>query len=145
MKTIALALGLALAAPLVAAAPAAGGDLCLQYAGAGCDLSGDLGFFHFIGAKLPKTVKKAAALHGRACGAGTVTGTAVVDTVGGALVSMGATFTCDGTPGVISADIDPASSAVGSTHDGSASYGAYSLGSSCTVTIVDCATEPAGS
>ena len=141
MKAIALATALALGA---LAAPAAAGDLCIQYSGATCDLSGDLGFFHFIGGKLPKTTKKVMELHGRACGAGTVTGSAVVTTVGSPLISVGATFICDATPGVISADINPADTSIGSTHTGRGGYGAYTLGGSCTVTIVDCATEPAG-
>jgi hypothetical protein len=134
---------LALAAFLsaVLAGPAAAGDLCLQYSGGECELSGDLGFFRFMGAKLPKNAKKAVDLHGRACGTGTVTGTAVRNPAG-TLIVLGATFICDATPGVISAELSPANTALGSTHAGDASYGAYELGSTCTVTVVDCDTEP---
>jgi hypothetical protein len=131
----------ALVAILAGSAPAAAVDLCLQFAGETCDLSGDLGFFRFMGAKLPKNEKKAVALHGRACGTGTVTGTAVRNPAG-TLINVGATFICDVTPGVISAEMNPANVAVGSTHPGDAGYGEYALGSSCTVTVVDCDGEP---
>jgi hypothetical protein len=123
------------------AGPAAAGDLCLQFAGETCDLSGDLGFFRFMGAKLPKNDKKAVALHGRACGTGTVTGTAVRN-VGGTFINVGATFVCDVTPGVISAELSPADVGVGTVHAGDAAYGDFALSSSCTVTVVDCDTEP---
>jgi hypothetical protein len=106
-----------------------------------CALSGDLGFFRFPSTKLPKNAKKAVALHGRACGTGTVTGSAVRNPAG-TLIQVGATFICDATAGLISADIDPASTAVGSTHAGDAGFGSFDLNSSCTVTIVDCAGEP---
>jgi hypothetical protein len=138
-------LGLIAAAVLAGAplapGPAHAGDLCLQFAGMSCDLSGDLGFFRFMKAKLPKNTKKATALHGRACGTGVVTGTAVRNT-DGTLVNVAATFVCDATPGVISAEIDAANTGVGSAHTGSASYNAYALGSTCQVTIVDCVSEP---
>jgi hypothetical protein len=128
-------------AVLAASAPATAGDVCVQYSGAECDLSGDLGFFRFMGAKLPKSPKKAVDLHGRACGTGTVTGTAVQNPAGN-LVVLGATFICDGTPGVITSEMAVADTSVGSTHAGDASYGAFDLASSCTVTVVDCDTEP---
>jgi hypothetical protein len=123
------------------AAPAAAAELCLQFAGASCAVSGDIGFFRFPGTKLPKNPKKAVALHGRACGTGTVTGSAVRNPAG-TLIQLGATFICDATPGLISAEFDPASTALGSVHAGDAAYGSFDLSSSCTVTIVDCAGEP---
>lgn len=141
MIAVRLALAGLLAGSLAGAAPAAAADLCLQFSGASCDLSGDLSFFRFPGTKLPKTAKKAVALHGRACGTGTVTGT-VVRNPAGTLIQLGATFVCDATPGVISADIDPANTALGSVHAGDASYGAFDLSSSCDVTLVDCDGEP---
>jgi hypothetical protein len=131
----------ALAAGSLAPAPARARDLCLQFAGMSCDLSGDLGFLRFMKAKLPKNTKKATALHGRACGTGVVTGTAVRNN-DNTLVNVAATFVCDAVPGVIAAEIDVSDTAVGSVHTGSASYGAYALGSDCQVTIVDCAGEP---
>jgi hypothetical protein len=134
--------GIALLGAALAAPPAArAADQCLQFSGASCALSGDLGFFRFMGAKYPKTAKKAEALHGRACGTGTVTGTAVRSASGSPLV-IGATFVCDVTPGVIEAELDPAALGLGSTHPGNASYGAFDLGTGCTVTVVDCDTEP---
>jgi hypothetical protein len=136
-----LALAGLLAGVLGSAAPSAAADLCLQFDGPTCPLSGDLGFFRFPSTKLPKNAKKAVALHGRACGTGTVTGTAVRNPAG-TLIQVGATFLCDATPGLISADIDPANTAVGSTHDGDAGFGSFDLNASCTVTIADCAGEP---
>jgi hypothetical protein len=43
---------------------------------------------------------------------------------------------------VISAELSPANVAIGSAHAGDASYGDFTLGSSCTVSVVDCDTEP---
>jgi hypothetical protein len=126
---------------LASAAPSAAADLCLQYGGGECGISGDIGFFRFMGAKLPKNDKKAVHLHGRACGTGSVTGTAVRN-VGGTLINLSAVFACDATPGVIDAEINPANTAIGGTGTGHAAYGAFNLDSGCTVTIVDCDTEP---
>lgn len=139
-------LRLVLAATICAALaglPAASfaGDLCLQYSGGECDITGLAGFFRFMGAKLPSSPNKAVHLHGRACGIGTVTGTAVP--IGnGALVNIFATFECEGTPGLIKAVIDPDETDIGSNHEGSANLGNFNLNTACTVTIVDCANEP---
>ena len=142
MKRVRLVLAAGLAATLAAASlPARAADLCLQFAGPSCDLSGDIGFFRFMGAKLPKNPKKAVALHGRACGTGVVTGTAVRNP-DDTLINVAATFVCDATPGLISAAIAPATTGIGSVHTGDASYGSFDLPASCTVTIVDCAGEP---
>ena len=46
---------------LGAAAPAKAADVCVQFEGLSCDLSGDLGFFRFMGAKFPSNNKKAVA------------------------------------------------------------------------------------
>jgi hypothetical protein len=125
-----------------AAAPASAGDVCVQFSGITCALSGDLGFFRFTGAKFPTSNKKAVRLHGRACGTGTATGTLVM-THDSSLIELGATFICDATPGVISVEFSPASTGIGSSAVlARASYGTYDLSSSCLVSIVDCATEP---
>jgi len=124
------------------ATPARAGDVCVQFAGAGCDLSGDLGFFRLLGAKFPSSNKKAVKVSGRACATGSVTGTLVMSH-DSTRVHFGATFDCDAVFGALSADFDPASLAVGSTAATAwASYGDVALGSSCTATVVDCATEP---
>ena len=143
MKRIRVLVGIwALAALLCAAPPARAGDLCLQYNGVGCPLSGDLGFFRLMGAKFPKTITKATEIHGRACGTGTVTGTMVMARLDNIII-LGANFVCDATVGGIYAGFNPASLAVGSTAlNAYASYGDVNLGSGCDVTIVDCATEP---
>ena len=143
MKRIAALMSIAcLFGTLATAAPARAGDLCVAFSGGSCALSGDLGFFRFTGAKFPMSNKKAVRLNGRACGTGTVTGTLVM-THDSSLVELGATFICDATPGVITAEFNPASTAIGSTaviaYSG---YGSYALSGSCTVTIVDCDTEP---
>ncbi|MBI5505626.1 MAG: hypothetical protein HY899_12565 [Deltaproteobacteria bacterium] len=142
MKKIGLMLAtVVLGSGLLVAAPASAADLCLQFAGATCDLSGDLGFFRFMAAKLPTTNKRVARLNGRACAYGTVTGSAVT-VVDGTSVEIGATFICDGVPGVIEANF-PLKPVVGTVSSGAdATYGAYSLSTSCTATVVDCATEP---
>ncbi len=128
---------------MFAAVPARAGDICLQFSGASCDLSGDLGFFRFMGAKKPKTITKPAEIHGRACGFGTVTGTMVLTHDGGVLTLSG-NFVCDATAGAINAEFSSstvlAPGAVGL--GGLASYGDVNLGSSCDVAVVDCATEP---
>lgn len=126
---------------LTAAAPAKAADLCVQFDGVSCDLSGDLGFFRFMGAKLPNSIKKATALHGRACGTGTVTGSAAMNTEG-TFVNLSATFVCDGTPGLINAAFTPGMTGLGAVGIGESGYGAFSLAGSCTATIVDCGTEP---
>jgi hypothetical protein len=142
MKRVRLVLAAGLTASLAAASlPARAAELCLQFDGASCALSGDTGFFRFLGAKLPKSPKKAAALHGRACGTGVVTGTAVRNP-DDSLINVAATFVCDATAGLISAAIAPATTGVGSTHTGDASFGTFDLPTSCTVTIVDCDGEP---
>jgi hypothetical protein len=142
MKRVRLVLAAGLAATLAAASlPARAAELCLQFEGASCALSGDIGFFRFLGAKLPKNPKKAVALHGRACGTGVVTGTAV-RTKDDTLINVAATFVCDATPGLITAEIAPATTGIGSVHTGDASYGSFDLPTSCTVTIVDCDGEP---
>jgi len=126
---------------LVASAPErASADFCLQFSGASCDLSGDLGFFRFKG-KLPKKVKKLAALHGRACGVGPAYGSAIVNTEGTA-VEIGATFFCDGEQGQISASFTPGSRIGDTSSPTYASYGIHGIASSCTATIVDCDLEP---
>jgi hypothetical protein len=131
----------ALGLTLVFASSAHAGDLCLQYAGASCELSDDLGFFRFLGAKLPRSAKKAIHLHGRACGAGVATGSAVVDS-SETSIRLAATFVCGDVVGVIDATLDPADTALGSVHGGRASFFGYDLDSDCSVTIVDCADEP---
>jgi len=142
MKRARLVLAAGLAGSLAAASlPARAAELCLQFDGASCALSGDTGFFRFLGAKLPKSPKKAVALHGRACGTGVVTGTAVRN-ADDTLVNVAATFVCDATPGLVSAAIAPATTGIGSAHTGDASFGTFDLPTSCTVTIVDCAGEP---
>lgn len=125
---------------LAAAAPAKAADLCVQFDGVSCDLSGDLGFFRFMGAKLPNSIKKATDLHGRACGTGTVTGTAVMNTEG-TFVNLSATFVCDATPGLIDVSFAPGAT-LGAVGSGGAGYGAFDVNSACTATIVDCAGEP---
>lgn len=125
---------------LTAAAPAKAADLCVQFDGVSCDLSGDLGFFRFMGAKLPTSIKKATRLHGRACGTGTVTGTAAMNTEG-TFVNLSATFVCDATAGVIEASFAPGAT-LGAVGAGGAGYGAFNVDSTCTATIVDCAGEP---
>lgn len=128
---------------LFAATPARAGDLCMQFDGASCPLSGDLGFFRFMGAKQPKTITKPTEIHGRACGFGVVTGTMVMTHDGNA-VMIGANFVCDATVGAISAGFASATVMVpGATaNGGSASFGDVNLGNTCDVTVVDCATEP---
>ena len=124
----------------VAGAPvkaSAGGDLCIQISGAGCDLSGDLGFFHFKG-KLPK--KQFVALHGRACGVGPAYGTAIVNSEGNG-VEIGATFFCDAVQGQFLISF-PLGSRIGDTGWGYASYGNYDVLTSCDAELVDCALEP---
>jgi hypothetical protein len=130
-----------LASGIGVTSPATAGDLCLQLSGASCDLSGDLGFFRFMGAKLPKNPKKAAALHGRACGTGTAWGTAVRNAEN-TVIELAATFVCDATPGMLGASLSIADTGIGTVHPGDASYNAFALGSSCDVTIVDCDAEP---
>jgi hypothetical protein len=142
MHRLACALATALlASGLALTSPAAAGELCLQFSGGSCDLSGDLGFFRFLGAKLPKSPKKATALHGRACGTGTTWGTAVRNAENNA-IELAATFVCDGVPGMIGASLPLENNGVGTVHPGDASYNAFALGSSCDVTVVDCDTEP---
>jgi hypothetical protein len=94
-----------------------------------------------MGAKLPKNVKKATRLNGRACGTGTATGTAaVIDDP--STIHLSAFYVCDASPGVIEANFTPGMTDIGAIGTGRASSGGFSLGSSCTVTIVDCTTEP---
>ena len=125
---------------LTAAAPAKAADLCVQFDGVGCDLSGDLGFFRFMGAKLPSSNKKATRLHGRACGTGTVTGTATTNSEGTSVILSG-TFVCDATAGLIEASFGPGAT-LGAVGAAGAGYGAFNVDSTCTATIVDCASEP---
>jgi hypothetical protein len=126
---------------LVAGAPErASADFCLQFSGTSCDLSGALGFFRFKG-KLPKKVKKFAALHGRACGVGPTYGSAVLNTEGTG-VEVGATFFCDAEQGQISALFTPGSGIGDTSLLAYASYGTHGLATSCTATIVDCNLEP---
>jgi hypothetical protein len=126
---------------LVAGAPErASADFCLQFSGASCFLSGDLGFFRFKG-KLPKKVKKFAPLHGRACGVGPAYGSAVLNTEG-TLVEVGATFFCDADQGQISASFTPGSRIGDTSSLAYASYGSHGLATSCTAVLVDCDLEP---
>ncbi len=125
---------------LTAAAPARAADLCLQFSGGSCDLSGDLGFFRFMGAKLPTSNKKAVRLHGRACGTGTATGTATMNSEGTSVI-LSATFVCDATAGLIEASFGPAP-ALGAMGAAGASYGSFGVDSTCIATIVDCSAEP---
>lgn len=142
MHSLARTLGAALLLTgLAVPAPAAADDLCLQFSGPGCDLSGDLGFFRFMGAKLPKNPKKATALHGRACGTGTVWGTAVRSS-DNTSIALAATFACDASTGIIDAGLSITDNSVGTVHPGDAGFGAFALDSSCDVTVVDCDTEP---
>lgn len=136
-----LAVAVALGLTLALSSSAFAADVCVQYAGASCDLSGDLGFFRFLGAKLPRSAKKAVHLHGRACGTGVVTGSAVLDPTG-APIRLAGTFVCGDVVGMIDATLDPLDTAAGSVHGGRASFFGFDLDSDCTVTIVDCATEP---
>lgn len=130
-----------LAAVIGAAMPAAAADLCLQFSGVTCDVSGDAGFFRFMNAKLPKTVKKGVSLHGRACGTGTATGSsAMIDDP--ATVHLSAFYVCDASPGVIEANFPVGMTDIGTVGTGRASSGGFSLGSTCVVTIVDCTLEP---
>jgi hypothetical protein len=127
---------------LIAIAPGkASADVCIQFSGGSCDLSGDLGFFRFKG-KLPKGKgwRKITALHGRACGVGAAFGTAVVNTEGTG-IAVAATFFCDAEQGQFDVSL-PVGARVGDTGFGYASYGAYGLGSSCDAEIVDCSLEP---
>lgn len=124
------------------AAPARAAGLCLQFSGGSCALSGDLGFFAFPGAKAPKTPTRVVGLHGRACGTGTASG-AMAMTSDSSSVSLGATFVCDSTFGAITADFAPGTLAVGATATNAySSFGGVALDSACTVTVVDCSTEP---
>ncbi|HYC54258.1 MAG TPA: hypothetical protein VEL28_04895 [Candidatus Binatia bacterium] len=136
----AAALGLVILAPVAATAA----DTCLQFSGLNCDLSGDLGFFHFS-AKLPKNGKKAVSLPGRACGTGTVDAAASVNT-DETFVNIHGTFSCDATNGNINAALPVATAnEIGTVGSGDAAYGSttgFDNGPSCTVTVVDCATEP---
>ncbi len=126
---------------LVAGAPGrASADFCLQFSGASCDLSGALGFFRFK-KKLPKNVKKFAALHGRACGVGPAYGTAIMNTEGTG-VEIGATFFCDAEQGQFSALFAPGSRIGDTSSLAYASYGSHGLATSCTAEIVDCDLEP---
>ena len=137
-----LASALALSTLALGAAPASAAGLCLQFSGGSCALSGDLGFFAFPGAKAPKTPTKAVGLHGRACGTGTASGAMAV-TSDASSVHLSATFVCDATFGVITADFAPGSVAVGATSTNAyASYGGVGLDTSCTATVVDCDDEP---
>lgn len=119
-------------------------DLCVQFNGSGCALSGDLGFFRFIGAKLPTSVSKVARINGRACGVGTVTGSAVQIPNSGNTVTLTATFECDAQLGVLHIIFPNVTGPVasGSTASGLASYGVFDILTDCTVTVVDCGTEP---
>ena len=128
---------------LGAAAPARAADICLQFSGVSCDLSGDLGFFRLIKCKFPTSTKTAVKLNGRACGTGSVTGTAVQSS-DGSNIHIGASFVCDATFGVINADFNPTGNLDmgGVSTNAYASYGDVGLGSSCTATIVDCTTAP---
>jgi len=144
MKNIKLMLATALlASGLLGAVPASAADVCLQFDGPSCDLSGDLGYFHFQAAKLPKNPKQSSALHGRACGGGVVYGTAAM-TAAGDQIQVGATFNCDATNGTIIAymNVPTPGTAIGSVHFGYAGYGTFDLSNSCNVTIVDCTLRP---
>jgi hypothetical protein len=129
---------------LTTAAPAKAADLCLQFNGPDCQLSGDLGFFRFMGAKLPTSTKKAAGLHGRACGTGSITGSAVALPGAMTTVTLSATFECDLGTGMIAAYFYNVTGpiTVGSIGYGAASYGNFNINTDCDVTVVDCATEP---
>ncbi len=132
----AAALSFAVLAPTTAKAA----DLCLQFDGLYCSLSGDLGFFRFSG-KLPKTKWKSEGLHGRSCKYGAVQAAASMNT-DGTFINIHGTFNCDAVNGTINAEIRVATgTAIGSVHSGRSSYGDFDAGPSCTVTIVDCATE----
>ncbi len=127
---------------LFAASPASAADVCIQFDGPFCDLSGDIGYFHFTSVKLPKTAKKAVALNGRACGGGVVYGTAMMNSAGDQ-IQIGATYNCDGTNGTIMAYMNTvAGTAIGSVHSGYGGYGTFDLVNSCDVTIKDCALRP---
>ena len=140
-RQIGLLLLLGFVGLLIAGAPGrASADFCLQFSGASCDLSGDLGFFRFKG-KLPKKVKKFAALHGRSCGVGPAYGSAVVNTEGTG-VEVGATFFCDAQQGQISALFTPGSRIGDTSLLAYASYGSHGIATSCTAVIVDCDLEP---
>jgi|GEM_PF-1917040 len=144
MKKIGMTLATVLfGSAMLAAAPAKAADLCLQFDGASCDLSGDLGYFHFTAAKLPKTAKKAVALHGRACGGGVVYGTAVM-TTGQDMIEIGGTFNCDAVNGTIMAwmNVSDGTGVGPFKHGGYAGYGNFDLNNACDVTVVDCALRP---
>lgn len=132
----------AIVATLAAAAPSQAADLCLQFSGVSCDLSGDIGFFRFSPAKFPTSNKKPYRLNGRACGYGTATGTIAMSS-DSTSINLSANFVCDATAGGITAYFAPGNGAVGATASNAyASYGDVELGSSCTATVVDCTTEP---
>lgn len=131
-----------LAGSFAAAAPASAADLCLQFSGMSCALSGDPGFFRFTGAKFPGNNKKAIKLNGRACGTGSVTGTLVM-TSDSTSTHLSASFVCDATFGAITADFNPAQTELNNTSTNAyASYGSVNLAGACTATIVDCINEP---
>ena len=123
--------------------PVRAADLCVQVNGAGCALSGDLGYFRFMKWRLPGSNKVAKAVNGRACGFGPLTGTAILDSSGTQL-AVNITFDCDATRGSLYLGWDDASNpTVGSTIPYVyASYGDYDYTSACDATVVDCATEP---
>jgi len=138
MKKFLAILGTAmLTATLSTAAPAQAADLCLRFDGGSCALSGDPGFFRFLGAKLPKSVKKAVRLGGRACGTGIVDGLAAMNNEG-TVINIRGTYSCDGVPGIIEASFAPGAT----SGSGSATFGTFEEANACTVEIVDCTTEP---
>jgi len=138
MKKLFAIAGIAmLTATLSTAAPAQAADLCVQFDGGSCALSGDPGFFRFLGAKMPKSNKKAVHLGGRACGTGIVEGLALMNKEKTAIDIRG-TFVCDGVPGIIEASFAPGAT----SGSGSATFGTFEEANACTVEIVDCTTEP---
>lgn len=140
-KLVAMVAAASLVGVLGAAAPAKAADLCIQFSGMSCDLSGAAGFFRFPKAKFPKNNKKPVELHGRACETGTATGTMSMNFESNS-IHLSAFYVCEATAGAFTADFSPASTAIGSTSTNAyASYGDVSLGSSCTATVVDCAIE----
>jgi hypothetical protein len=117
------------------AAPARA-DFCIQLSG---DLSGDLGFFRFLG-DLPNEKGTITPLTGRVAGLSPVWGSAVViKKPGMSYLEIGATFYADSVLGQINVTFSPPGNRDGS---GVGDYGTFGSTASFTAQRVACKLEP---
>jgi hypothetical protein len=115
-------------------------DTCIELTGPSCPVDG-FGFLRFKG-KLPKA-GKIVPIHGRFCGFGSATGTAVAHPEG-FMMEIGVNFFCDAEQGQFEIfwDLEPGMPIVPTAGYGYAAYGEYGVFNSCDAAIVDCSNEP---